>query len=75
MFVMTEHITKKGEPKIVAKLGYPVTGLACVDRVYTDLCIIDVTDDGLKVIEMVQDLAFEQLQSLTGAVLVDATKS
>ncbi len=75
VFVMTEHITKKGEPKIVAELGYPVTGLACVDRVYTDLCVIDVTSEGMKVIEMVQNLAFEQLQSLTGATLVDATKS
>ncbi|HAV5318743.1 TPA: 3-oxoadipate CoA-transferase [Acinetobacter baumannii] len=54
-------------------MSYPVTGKHCVDRIYTDLCVIDVTRDGLKVIEKVDGLSFEELQRLTGAVLIDAT--
>ncbi|OOS02260.1 3-oxoadipate CoA-transferase beta subunit [Moraxella cuniculi DSM 21768] len=73
VFVTTEHTTKTGTPKIVKELSYPVTGKACVDRIYTDLCVIDVTADGLKVIEMVDGLSFDELQSLTGAVLIDST--
>ncbi|MCU4568627.1 3-oxoadipate CoA-transferase, partial [Acinetobacter radioresistens] len=66
--------TKQGEPKIVEALTYPATGLKCVDRIYTDLCVIDVTQDGLKVIEKVEGLSFEALQALTGAKLIDATQ-
>lgn len=73
VFVTTDHVTKTGEPKIVSKLTYPVTGKKCVDRIYTDLCVIDVTDDGLKVIEKVDGLSFDELQQLTGATLIDAT--
>ncbi|KAA8734464.1 3-oxoacid CoA-transferase subunit B [Acinetobacter qingfengensis] len=73
VYITTEHVTKQGDFKIVEQLTYPATGLQCVDRIYTDLCIIDVTENGLKVIEMVQGLSFEQLQNLTGARLMDAT--
>ncbi len=73
VFVTTEHTTKTGTPKIVKELSYPVTGKACVDRIYTDLCVIDVTADGLKVIEMVDGLSFDELQSLTEAILIDST--
>lgn len=73
VFVATDHLTKKGESKIVKALSYPVTGKHCVDRIYTDLCVIDVTDEGLKVVEMVSGLSFAKLQSLTDARLIDAT--
>ncbi|WP_278492539.1 3-oxoacid CoA-transferase subunit B [Acinetobacter gyllenbergii] len=73
VFITTDHNTKQGEPKIVEALSYPATGLKCVDRIYTDLCVIDVTADGLKVIEKVDGLSFEELQALTGAKLIDAT--
>ena len=73
VFVTTDHVTKSGEPKIVAELTYPVTGKKCVDRIYTDLCVIDVTPEGLKVIEKVNGLSFDALQALTGASLIDAT--
>jgi 3-oxoadipate CoA-transferase beta subunit len=43
--------------------------LKCVDRIYTDLCVIDVTADGLKVIEKVDGLSFAELQAMTGATL------
>jgi 3-oxoadipate CoA-transferase, beta subunit len=73
VFITTEHVTKKGEPKIVAELTYPATGIKCVDRIYSDLCVIDVTASGMRVIEKVQGLSFEELQSMTGATLIDAT--
>ena len=74
VFVMTNHVTKDGDPKIVNELTYPVTGKKCVDRIYTDLCIIDVTNKGLVVTEMVDNLSFDDLQALTSATLIDATK-
>lgn len=70
VFVTTEHVTKLGEPKIVTELSYPVTGKGCVDRIYTDLCVIDITPEGLKVLEMVEGLSFDELQSMTGATLL-----
>ncbi|MEB3766408.1 3-oxoacid CoA-transferase subunit B [Acinetobacter sp. MD2] len=74
VFVTTDHVTKTGEPKIVAELTYPATGQKCVDRIYTDLCIIEVTPEGLKVTEKVDGLSFAELQRLTGAALIDATQ-
>lgn len=73
VFVTTDHVTKTGQAKIVAELSYPVTGKSCVDRIYTDLCVIDVTPVGLNVIEMVEGLSFVELQALTTAPLIDAT--
>lgn len=73
VFVTTDHVTKHGEPKLVSELTYPATGLKCVDRIYTDLCVIDVTDKGFTVIEKISGLSFAELQSMTGAELIDAT--
>jgi 3-oxoadipate CoA-transferase beta subunit len=64
--VMMEHRTKKGECKIVPCCTYPLTGLACVNRIYTDLAVIDVTPDGLLVREMAPGLAFDELVRLSG---------
>jgi 3-oxoadipate CoA-transferase beta subunit len=72
VFVMMEHQTKAGEPKIVARCSYPVTGVGCVTRVYTDLAVIDVTPQGLKVVEMVDGLTLDELQQRTGAPLLHA---
>ena len=69
VFVMMEHVTKAGEPKIVARCTYPLTAMHCVDRIYTDLAVIDVTDRGLTVVEMVEGLELKELQRLTGAPL------
>ena len=69
VFVMMEHVTKAGEPKIVARCTYPLTAMHCVDRIYTDLAVIDVTDRGLAVVEMVAGLEFNELQRMTGAPL------
>jgi len=74
VFVMTNHTTKTGEPKIVSELTYPVTGKNCVDRIFTDLCVIDVSIKGLVVTEMVENLSFNDLQAVTGATLINETK-
>jgi 3-oxoadipate CoA-transferase, beta subunit len=72
VFVMMEHRTKSGESKIVAKCTYPLTAFACVDRIYTDLAVIDVTPQGLRVLEMVEGLSLPELTVLTGLPLAMA---
>ena len=69
VFVMMEHQTKAGESKIVDRCTYPLTGVGCVSRVYTDLAVIDVTDDGLIVRDMAPGLTLDELQSITGVAL------
>jgi 3-oxoadipate CoA-transferase beta subunit len=70
VFVMMDHLTKSGESKLVPKCTYPLTGIACVSRIYTDLAVLDVTPDGLKVREIVADISFEALQELSGVPLI-----
>ena len=69
VFVMMEHLTKSGESKIVERCSYPLTGAACVNRIYTDLAVIDVKPDGLHVVDMAEGLEFAELQRLTGVPL------
>ncbi len=69
-YVMMEHLTKSGLSKIVAVCTYPLTGIACVSRIYTDLAVIDVTPAGLKVVEMFGGIGFEELQTLSGVALL-----
>ena len=68
-YVMMEHLTKSGESKIVARCSYPLTALACVSRIYTDLAVIDLTPQGLKVLDIVDGLSLAELQRLTGVPL------
>ncbi len=68
-YVMMEHLTKSGESKIVAQCSYPLTAIACVSRIYTDLAVIDVTPQGLKVLDVVDGLTLAELQRLTGVPL------
>ncbi len=72
VFVMMEHQTKAGESKIVEHCSYPLTGIACVSRIYTDLAVIDVTPNGLRVVEMIDGLSLAELQRLSGVPLVQA---
>jgi len=68
-YVMMEHLTKSGESKIVAQCSYPLTGIGCVSRIYTDLAVIDVTPQGLQVVEIFNDLPLAELQRLSGVPL------
>lgn len=69
VFVMMEHQTKTGESKIVDQCTYPLTGMRCVSRVYTDLAVIDITNDGLMVRDMAPGLTLDELQRITGVPL------
>jgi 3-oxoadipate CoA-transferase beta subunit len=69
VFVMMEHQTKSGESKIVDRCTYPLTGVGCVSRIYTDLAVIDISDDGLIVRDLAPDLTLDELQSITGVPL------
>jgi 3-oxoadipate CoA-transferase beta subunit len=72
VLVMMEHLTKKGQSKIVESCTYPLTGVACVNRLYTDLAVIDVTASGLQVVEIADGLSFDELVKLTGVPLTRA---
>ena len=69
VYVMMEHLTKQGESKIVERCTYPLTGIGCVNRIFTDLAVLDVTPHGLAVIEMADGLSLEELTRLTGVPL------
>ena len=71
-YVMMEHLTKSGQSKLVERCTYPLTGVGCVSRVYSDLAVIDLTVAGAKVIDCVDGLPFDELQRLTGIALTDA---
>jgi 3-oxoadipate CoA-transferase beta subunit len=70
VFVMMDHLTKSGACKIVDACTYPLTGIGCVDRIYTDLAVIDVTAQGLIVIDSAEGLTFEALQQVTPVPLL-----
>lgn len=69
VLVLTTHTTSSGAPKLLAQCTFPLTAAAVVNRVYTDLAVLDVTEQGLLVREMVAGLTPAQLQELTGAPL------
>ena len=68
-FVMMEHLTKSGESKIVERCTYPLTGIGCVSRIYTDLAVIDVTAHCLTLVEAFNGLDRAELERLTGVPL------
>ena len=67
VYAMTDHRTRRGEPKIVERATYPLTGRGVVDRIYTDLAVIEVTAAGLVVREILAGLDFRELEARTGA--------
>lgn len=72
VYVMTDLLTKQGESKLVQTCSYPLTGVGCVTRVYTDHAVVDVTADGFAVRESF-GATLDQLRELTGLALIDAT--
>lgn len=69
VFVMMEHLTRQGASKLVERCTYPLTGIGCVDRVYTDLAVLEVTPSGLAVIDVVDGLTMTELVRLSGVSL------
>jgi 3-oxoadipate CoA-transferase, beta subunit len=70
VFVMMDHLTKSGQSKIVERCTYPLTAVGCVNRIYTDLAVLDVTREGLRVRELADGLTFEELCQVTGVPLL-----
>lgn len=71
LFVMMEHLTKSGESKIVHECTYPLTALAAVDCIYTDLATIAVTPNGLVAVDWVDGLSFADLCELSGVPIME----
>ena len=71
-WVMMDLLTKQGASKVVAQCSYPLTGLACVKRIYTDLCTLACTPQGLVLIDTVEGLGLDALQALVGLPIADA---
>ena len=71
-FVMMEFLTRQGESKLVPACTYPLTGIGCVSRIYTDLAVIDLIGGEARVIDLVEGMDIEALRALTPVPLVDA---
>ena len=70
IYVITQHTTRDGEPKLVESCTYPLTGPGVVDRIYTNLAVIDVTPDGFQLVELAPGVDHEYVQERTGAPLL-----
>ena len=70
LVVTMEHVTKKGEKKILRTCSLPLTGVRCVSRIITDYCVMDVTPAGLKLIELAPGVSADQVQELTEPQLI-----
>ena len=69
VWVVTDHITKKGQPKLVERCTLPLTGVGCVTRIYTSLAVIDVVDKHFVLRDKLPGTSLEDLQAVTGAKL------
>lgn len=69
VFVITEHITKKGDPKLVETCTFPLTGVQCITRIYTSHAVVDVDKGHFVLREKLADVSFDDLQAMTGAKL------
>ena len=68
--VLMEHCAKDGTPKIVPQCTLPLTGKAVVSRIITDLGVMDITAEGIKLVELARDVNLEQIQKMTGLELI-----
>lgn len=70
--VIMDHVNKKGEPKILKTCSLPLTGKGVVDRIITDRAVLDVTPEGLKLVEIAEGYTVEEIQQVTEATLIVA---
>ena len=70
VFVVTQHCTKHGDPKLVDACTFPLTGPGVVDRIYTDLAVIEISAKGFQLVELSPGVSFEYVAERTGAPLI-----
>lgn len=68
--VLMEHCAKDGSPKLLSECNLPLTGQGVVNRIISDLGVIDVTEQGLKLVELAKDVTLAQIQAATGVKLI-----
>ncbi|HXA16194.1 MAG TPA: 3-oxoacid CoA-transferase subunit B [Thermoanaerobaculia bacterium] len=72
LIVTMEHVTRKGGRKILNACNLPLTGVKCVNRIITEYCVLDVTEQGLRLIEVAPGVGFDDIQALTEPKLIVA---
>ena len=75
IFVITQHTTKSGDPKLVDRCSYPLTGPGVVSRIFTNLAVVDVTPDGFQLVELAPGVSFDEVAEATGAPILPAESS
>ena len=70
IYVITQHTTRHGDPKLVKRCTYPLTGPGVVSRIFTDLAVVDVTPEGFQLVELAPGIDFEEVQAKTGAPIL-----
>ena len=70
IFVITQHTTRDGAPKLVERCSYPLIGPGVVSRVFTNLAVVDVTPGGFQVVELAPNVTFEDVEQHTGATIL-----
>ncbi len=70
IYIITQHCTKSGEPKLVKACTYPLTGRRVVSRIFTDLAVIDVTPKGFEVMELAPNVTFDYVKERTAGKLL-----